>query len=113
MARAPSQRIARVTSPTGELDRHALQLEALQLEDANRLVAALDRHGTTVPHLHAPGQHRERGFGDEDRRAQLLVEPLDPRADVHGVAYDGVLRPRATAHVAGEHLPGVDSDAHP
>ena len=46
----------------------------------------------------------------EDVGAEVLVEALDARGEVHGVAHQRVREPFRAADIAGEDAPAVDAD---
>ena len=63
-------------------------------------VAELKPRITRVPHCGA----------DQDGGAELLVQALQPRGDVHGVAHGGVLPPLLGAEAADDGDAGVNAD---
>jgi hypothetical protein len=50
-------------------------------------------------------------LADDDVRAVLLVRPLQPGAEVHVVAHEGVVHPPGRAHVAHRHDAGIEADS--
>ena len=52
-----------------------------------------------------------RRLADDNPGAVLLVQRLEPRAEVHGIPDDRIAHDRFGADVAGNHRPGIDADA--
>src|SRR6266705_3088883 len=86
-------------------------LGADDLVDPRHPRLALQGRFRHLPALEVVTDRRVGGLGDEDHGAELLVEPLDPRAGIDAVADDRVLETLARADVADDDLVGVDSDA--
>ena len=60
------------------------------------------------------GAERVRGpLTDEDIGAKLLVRRLEPRGEIHRIAEHGVVSLPLRAHVADNHLAGIDPNPHP
>src|SRR4030095_17125486 len=78
--------------------------------DDDVLFAALDRYLTDQSRLDFGGQPILRRLADQNPRAVILVERLDPGAQVHRVTDDGVAHARHGADVAGGHLSRIDAD---
>src|SRR4051812_13124170 len=80
--------------------------------DLNLLLAALEE--VLALALEGVGelgrQPLHRRLCDEHARAHRVVEVLDARSDVDGVADDRVLHARWAAHVSGDDHPGVYAD---
>ena len=53
----------------------------------------------------------EQIFGEDHVALQLLGHAFEPRGQVHGVADHRVLHALGVAHVARDHLAGVQADA--
>ena len=85
--------------------------DGLNLEDRHGLALALHGHRAQRTDIILPFQQRPGRLADDDPGAVLLVQRLEPGAQVHRVADHGVAHDRVGADVAGHHLAAVDADA--
>src|SRR5215470_5788683 len=92
---ASSASTSSMAPPIAQRSTRLMRLPSLsrrqQLVDVHRLHASLDRHEPAVLDVHLIVHRREGLAGDEDGGAEILVESLHPRRQVHGIADDSVL----------------------
>src|SRR4029434_10794133 len=86
-------------------------LQAQQLEDLDRLASALDHDASASANHHPVLQDCQRGAADQDAGAEVAVEPLHARRQVHGIAEHRVLLLSRRAEGAREGVAGGDRDA--
>ena len=92
-------------------DRRARLVPPDHFENGDRLRLALDDDVAERSQIVSACQLRARSVADDNPGAVLLVQRLEPRAEIHRVADDGVAHDRIRSDVAGDHRPGVDADA--
>ncbi len=110
---APAIELERLVVALEPPARHRVQRAGARhhLVAAQRLGAALHRDQVQQAIHERLRRRRHRGLADDDAHAVLLREALEPRGHVHRIADCGVDQPVLRAHVADDHLSGVD--AHP
>src|SRR5437016_3732735 len=88
-----------------------------QLVHPHRLELSLHPHRIQLAHrvrrlvLQRLARRDQRLLGDQDPRAVLPVEPLQPAGEVHVVAHHRVVEALLRAHVAAHHRTRIDADA--
>src|SRR6266545_520416 len=81
------------------------------LEDCDGLRLPLHDDVAQRPELVLAFQPLARGVANDNPSAELLVERLEPRAQIHGVTNHGVAHDRLAPDIAGDHRTRVDPDA--
>src|SRR5918993_1497469 len=74
------------------------------LEDRNGFALSLDRHTAKGAKIVRAGQTTARGVADDNPRFVILVQRLQPRAEVHIIADDGVAHDRRGPDVPRDHV---------
>src|SRR5689334_7048675 len=87
-----------------------LPFEPEGLEDGDRLVFSLHPHSVDFA-TYDPGDACLGGLTDNNISPVLLCDAFEARAQVHGVAHDGVGLADLRSHVADPHRARVDADA--
>src|SRR5690349_11124648 len=81
------------------------------LEDCDGMRLPFDDDVAERPEVICALQLLACGVANDNPSAELLVERLEPRAEVHGVANHGVAHDRLAPDIARDHRPRVDPDA--
>ena len=80
-------------------------------ENGHRLRLAFDDDVAERPEDVSARELSSGSVTDDNPGPVLFVQRLEPRAEVHRVADDGVAHDRVRSDVAGDHRPGIDADA--
>src|SRR5882762_4483055 len=86
--------------------------DAEQLMDHDFCLAALDGHPPKSAGNDAVRHPFVDVLGDADRGAELLVQSLDSRSNVHAIAHHGIAQSRARADIADNNSVTMDADPH-